>query len=149
MATLHSAGIHHRAIKPAKVLVEHHSGSPILMDLGVVSDFLLVARTQTRDFLGTGWHAEPGYLTGSQFTAASDWYSVGLIGYELFFGKRFSEVRRALAKIVAKKVSPELPMAEDLAKRCEELTEGSRFKMTTPWNVRLATGVVRIILHAL
>lgn len=119
---LHSAGILHRDLKPANILVDGSSKSPIVMDLGVVSDFLLAERTQTKDFLGTVRYAEPGYLAGGPCSPASDWYSVGLIGYELFFGKRFLGAEEHWAKIIAMKVSGSLPTATDLAKECEALT---------------------------
>jgi len=50
VAALHSAGIYHRDIKPANILIEHDSGFPIIMGLGVVSEFLLAEQTQTTNF---------------------------------------------------------------------------------------------------
>jgi serine/threonine protein kinase len=79
------------------------------MDLGVVSDFLLAEQTQTKEFLGTIRYTDPSYLTGGQFTATSEWYSVGLIGYELFFGSRILGSEEHWAKIIARKLSGPLP----------------------------------------
>lgn len=123
VAALHAARIYHRDIKPANILVENNSGSPILMDLGVVSDFLLAEQTQTTNFLGTIRYAEPGYLKGVRFKATSDWYSLGLVGYELFFAKRFLASEEQWARLVARKLSRRLPSKDDLAKNYQELTE--------------------------
>ena len=119
VAALHGAGIYHRDVKPANIMIDNKSGSAVVMDLGVVSDFLLAEQTQTIDFLGTIRYADPNYLGGGAFTAASDWYSVGLIGYELFFGVRFLGSEEHWAKIVFEKLRHTLPTLEDLAQRCE------------------------------
>jgi eukaryotic-like serine/threonine-protein kinase len=89
VTALHKPPIYHRDIKPANILIENGSGSPILMDLGVVSNFFLPEQTETTDFLGTIRYAHPDYLTGGGFTASLDWYSLGLVAYELFCGTRF------------------------------------------------------------
>lgn len=123
LSALHAAGIYHRDIKPTNILVDNASGSPILMDLGVVSDFLMPEQTQTTDFLGTIRYASPSYLTGSQFTPESDWYSLGLVAYELFFGRRFLASEEQWARLVAHKVSSQLPTQEDLAENLQRLSE--------------------------
>jgi len=119
VAALHGAGIYHRDIKPANIMIDNKSGSAVVMDLGVVSDFLLAEQTQTIDFLGTVRYADPNYLGGGTFGAASDWYSVGLIGYELFFGVRFLGSEEHWAKIVFEKLRHTLPTLEDLAQQSE------------------------------
>jgi serine/threonine protein kinase len=119
---LHAADIYHRDLKPANILVDEKSGSPIIMDLGVVSDFLLAEQTQTKDFLGTIRYADPNYLAGNGFTAESDWYSVGLIGFELFFGTPALGSEEHWARIVAQKVLNKLPSHDDIGKQCENLS---------------------------
>jgi serine/threonine protein kinase len=123
VAALHSAGIYHRDIKPANILIEHHSGLPIIMDLGVVSEFLLAEQTQTTNFLGTIRYSDPSYLRGNQFTAASDWYSLGLVGYELFFATRFLGSEEQWARLVARKLSRKLPSKDDLLKKYQQHNE--------------------------
>jgi serine/threonine protein kinase len=123
VTALHTVGIYHRDIKPANIIIENGSDAPILMDLGVVSNFLSSGQTQTKSFLGTIRYADPGYLTGASFTAASDWYSLGLVGYELFFGTRFLASEEHWAKLVAHKVSSKLPSEDDLAKNYRDLSE--------------------------
>jgi len=120
VAALHAAAIFHRDIKPENILIESGSGAPRLMDLGVVSDFLLAEQAQTTQFLGTIRYAEPGYLTGNRFTAASDWYSVGLVGYEMFFAERFLDFEEQWAKLVARKLRSRFPSGTDLAPGCRE-----------------------------
>ena len=93
------------------------------MDLGVVSNFLLPEQTQTINFLGTIRYADPSYLTGGQFTSVSDWYSLGLIGYELFFGTRFVDFEEQWARLVAHKVRARLPSEDDFAHNYQELSE--------------------------
>ena len=121
VAALHSEGILHRDIKPANILIETGSGSPRLMDLGVVSDFLLPEQTQTATFLGTVRYADPGYLTGGRFTAASDWYSLGLVAYEMFFAERFLHSEEQWARLVARKLALRLPSGTELAEGCRAL----------------------------
>ena len=59
----------------------------------------------------------------SSFTAAHDWYSVGLIGYELFFNVRVLGSEEHRAKIIVQKLAGGLPTKKDLAKQCEDVTD--------------------------
>jgi serine/threonine protein kinase len=121
VCALHDAGVLHRDVKPANILIAETSGLPIVMDLGVVSDCFFAEQTQTGDFLGTIRYADPNYLTGGPFTKASDWYSVGLVAYELFFGTRFLDSEDQWARLVIQKASNRLPVSAQFAKQCEKL----------------------------
>jgi serine/threonine protein kinase len=85
---LHQSGKLHRDIKPPNVLV-NMEGRVVLLDFGLTADLAILARQQAvdRQIVGTVGHMSPEQAAGRSTTAASDWYSVGVILYEAMTGR--------------------------------------------------------------
>jgi eukaryotic-like serine/threonine-protein kinase len=84
---LHSAGKVHRDIKPANVMVTG-SGRVVLMDFGIVFEISQEEVQSTgAGVVGTAAYMAPEQAAGEQVSAASDWYSVGVILYQALTGR--------------------------------------------------------------
>ena len=84
---IHQAGKLHRDIKPPNVLVTTDR-RVVLLDFGLTADLQSLARPQAIDkqIVGTVGHMSPEQSAGKSTTAASDWYSVGVMLYEAMTG---------------------------------------------------------------
>lgn len=84
IAALHSAGKLHRDIKPSNILVAA-DGRVVLLDFGLIRE---LHADDFDDFwlVGTPGYMSPEQTSGEALTAASDWYSVGVILYQALTG---------------------------------------------------------------
>ena len=130
LGTVHEAGILHRDVKPANILLTENL-EPKLTDFGIarVSNSDL---TMTAQALGTPAYMPPEAFTGnSEVDSRSDIFSLGVVCYELLTGsKPFDGVSLAdimhsiceTAPVNPRKINPEIPgfmqdvMAKMLAK---------------------------------
>ncbi len=93
----HSFGVLHRDIKPANIMLYEHANRPDqvkLLDFGIAkivrdSDaFTHESLTGANSLVGTPRYIAPeAYQEGSELTASSDIYSLGLVAYELLLGE--------------------------------------------------------------
>jgi serine/threonine-protein kinase len=84
---IHAAGIVHRDVKPANIIVA--DGVAKLADFGVARAFDLTRLTATSTMLGT-----PAYMAPEgQLDQRSDLYSLGIVLYEMLSGALHSEGR--------------------------------------------------------
>ena len=89
LQTLHSSGKLHRDIKPANVLVEP-PGRVVVLDFGLILDQDVPDVCEDDGFgtlIGTPRYMAPETLKGYPATAASDWYSLGVMLYETLLGE--------------------------------------------------------------
>jgi serine/threonine protein kinase len=88
ISALHQTGKLHRDIKPPNVLVTAE-GRVVLLDFGLTADLESLARQQAvdRQVVGTIGHMSPEQAAGRSITAASDWYSVGVMLYQTLTGR--------------------------------------------------------------
>jgi eukaryotic-like serine/threonine-protein kinase len=78
LAHIHEAGILHRDVKPANVIVEP-GGTAKLIDFGIALPRDATALTSTGLVLGTERYAAPEVMEGRQATERSDLYSCGVV----------------------------------------------------------------------
>jgi serine/threonine protein kinase len=86
VAALHRAGSIHRDLKPSNVLVSS-SGRVVLLDFGLVLDIGGDRTLQSLQVAGTPAYMSPEQAAGLPLTAASDWYSVGVMLFQCLTGE--------------------------------------------------------------
>ncbi len=85
LAAAHAKGVLHRDLKPANIMLDGR-GQVVMTDFGLagLSDEIRGAEIRS----GTPAYMAPEQLSGKEVTAQSDIYSLGLVLYEVFTGKR-------------------------------------------------------------
>ncbi|MCA9667979.1 MAG: protein kinase [Myxococcales bacterium] len=101
ICALHAGGTVHRDIKPANVLVTP-AGRVVVLDFGLAAE-------QSADISRTGGHGTLRYMAYEQVESgrpnpASDWYSVGVMLYEVLSGERLCE--GSLQQVLLAKLRP-------------------------------------------
>jgi hypothetical protein len=109
LAALHAAGIVHRDVKPANVLVDE-LGEPRLMDFGLAKLEGAGSLTETHQLLGTPTYAAPEQLAGQEVDARADVYALGATVYELVAGGPPFRGENLAAIVIAKMKAPALPV---------------------------------------
>jgi serine/threonine-protein kinase len=85
LAAAHNKGVLHRDLKPANVMIDEN-GNVRLTDFGIAG---LVEEIRHEEFRGgTPAYMSPEQLGGKELTVRSDIYSLGLVIYEIFTGKK-------------------------------------------------------------
>src|SRR5690606_37725778 len=126
LAHAHRAGIIHRDVKPANLLVAD-GGRLVLADFGVArvmdEDSSLVTRTGA--LLGTPAFMSPEQATGGQLDARSDLYSLGATLYQLATGSLpvSGSTAGAVAAIAAGEVVPPLRRSRAIGPRLARVIE--------------------------
>ncbi|MGY1697902.1 protein kinase, partial [Geodermatophilus sp. SYSU D00814] len=102
LSAAHAAGVVHRDIKPGNLIVRP-DGVVKLTDFGIARTRDATPLTRTGMVVGTAQYLSPEQAQGMEVTAASDVYSLGVVGYECLTGGRpfdgTSQVAIALAHI--------------------------------------------------
>jgi len=85
LAAAHREGVLHRDLKPANIMLDGR-GRAVMMDFGLATLAERVEGFEARS--GTPAYMAPEQLSGHEATVRSDVYSLGLVLYEIFTGKR-------------------------------------------------------------
>lgn len=82
LAAVHQAGLLHRDVKPANILLRR-DGTPLLSDFGLVREAEAAVLTQAGHFVGTPAYAAPEQLAGGgrPLDARTDVYALGVTLY--------------------------------------------------------------------
>lgn len=87
LAVIHSMGMVHRDMKPGNLLIAE-DGTVKIADFGIAKAAEAVPLTRTGMVVGTAQYVSPEQAQGKQVTAATDVYSLGVVGYEMLAGRR-------------------------------------------------------------
>ncbi|MFL5841519.1 MAG: protein kinase domain-containing protein [Thermoleophilaceae bacterium] len=149
----HQAGVVHRDVKPANILVSP-DGKPKLVDLGIATATERTQITAAGTVLGTPSYMAPEQLEGRKVEKAVDIYALGAVAFELLSGRKARRGRTPveIAHQIATGPPPDLreawvdappaaaavlerAMARDPAERpatAGELARGLREGLSTP-----------------
>jgi serine/threonine-protein kinase len=126
LAAAHEAGVLHRDLKPQNVMIDEN-GDVRITDFGLAG--LLEDFGDGAALEGTPEYMSPEQLAGRELTAQSDIYSLGLVLYELYTGRKaftaatLADILR-LRKSVSMPESPSTlvkdvdPLVERVIERC-------------------------------
>lgn len=87
LAAAHEAGVVHRDVKPANILVTPE-GQVKLTDFGIARANDGSGHTRTGEVMGTPQYLAPEQALGRPVTGATDLYALGVVGFEMLTGKR-------------------------------------------------------------
>ena len=129
LLALHEAGIFHRDLKPSNVLVAE-SGRVVVLDFGLIAKVEPTQASRGLSIVGTPTYMAPETCRGRRYEPASDWFSVGVILYEVLTG-RLPHSSEDFADLIGEKtrgdhlpvktLNPTVP--EDLDTLCHELLQ--------------------------
>ncbi|MFN7996127.1 MAG: serine/threonine-protein kinase [Bryobacteraceae bacterium] len=88
LAAAHSQGVLHRDLKPANIMIDGR-GQVIITDFGLAGLAAEMEGAEIRN--GTPAYMAPEQLSGKEVSTQSDLYSLGLVLYEVFTGKKAFE----------------------------------------------------------
>jgi serine/threonine-protein kinase len=95
LAAAHAKGVLHRDMKPANVMLDGR-GQVVITDFGLAG---VVGQIQGADVRsGTPAYMAPEQLAGEEVSVRSDIYSLGLVLYEVFTGKRALSEKSTVAE---------------------------------------------------
>jgi serine/threonine protein kinase len=119
----HNAGLVHRDVKPANLLVREDDVLKIA-DFGVARAAELTRLTQHGTVLGTAAYLSPEQAAGEEVTVATDIYSLGAVVYELLTGRAPYEFE-SLAELAAQQAGGVITPLRDLEPSVPEPVEAA------------------------
>jgi predicted Ser/Thr protein kinase len=129
LAAAHTKGVLHRDLKPANIMLDGR-GQVVITDFGLAGVADQIRGDEVRS--GTPAYMAPEQLEGKEVSTRSDIYSLGLVLYEVFTGKRaFSaESLRAHGERTPSRPSSVVkdlnPVIERVILRCLEVEPSAR-----------------------
>jgi serine/threonine protein kinase len=100
LAKAHAAGIVHRDVKPANLMITT-DGFVKILDFGIAKLLGMTGPTRTGSTLGTVAYMSPEQVNGDEIDPRSDVWALGAVLYEMLTGKRAFTAESELAMIGA------------------------------------------------
>ncbi|HID51219.1 MAG TPA: hypothetical protein EYP41_04165 [Anaerolineae bacterium] len=125
LGAAHQAGIVHRDMKPANVLIRS-DGTPVLVDLGIAAVRGGAKLTQTGSIIGTPAYMSPEQVRGQAIDGRADLYALGVILYEILAGIRPFDADESIAVLHQQVYEEPFPLSgfrPDLAPQTLQLVE--------------------------
>jgi WD40 repeat protein len=111
----HAAGLVHRDVKPANILVDTGAGRPdhvYLSDFGLSKGVLSsVGLTGTGHFLGTPDYSAPEQVSGRAVDGRADQYALGCVAFTLLAGQPLFPRDEPMAVLLAHTSEPPAPVS--------------------------------------
>ncbi|WP_396448122.1 protein kinase [Actinomadura sp.] len=85
LTVAHEAGIVHRDVKPANLMVSP-DGTLKITDFGIARRLAAASQTQTGMVMGTAHYISPEQAQGKELSPKADLYSLGVVAYECLTG---------------------------------------------------------------
>ncbi len=111
LAAAHAAGVVHRDVKPANILITP-DGRVKLTDFGIARAADGASHTRTGEVLGTPQYLSPEQALGKGATGASDLYALGVITQEMLTGRKPFDSGSAVATALAQVNDPPPPLPD-------------------------------------
>ncbi|MEI9972356.1 MAG: serine/threonine-protein kinase [Ignavibacteriota bacterium] len=119
LAAAHERGVIHRDLKPQNIMMNKR-GEVVIMDFGLAAIANQLSGDEVRN--GTPAYMAPEQLRGSEVTAKSDIYSLGLVLYEIFTGRKPFDAK-SVQQLLEMQESTHLPSMTTTAADIDPMVE--------------------------
>lgn len=120
LSVIHQLGLVHRDIKPGNLMITQN-GKVKITDFGIAKAAAAAPLTRTGMVVGTAQYVSPEQAQGLEVTAASDVYSLAVVGYELLTGQRPFTGDSSVSVALAHVSSEVPPMSTSISAPTREL----------------------------
>ncbi len=122
LGAAHDAGVVHRDVKPANILITP-DGTVKLTDFGIARAVDGSGQTLTGEVLGTPHYLSPEQALGEPATGASDLYALGVVAHEMLTGRRPFDKNTPVATALAQVNDPPPPLPPHVPDELRALVE--------------------------
>eukprot|EP00927_Polykrikos_kofoidii_P078294 TRINITY_DN75137_c0_g1_i1.p1 TRINITY_DN75137_c0_g1~~TRINITY_DN75137_c0_g1_i1.p1 ORF type:complete len:1047 (-),score=176.65 TRINITY_DN75137_c0_g1_i1:72-3212(-) len=152
LAYIHAAGVLHRDVKPANVLLTQNSQRIKLADFGIAK--LLEHTSHARTVVGTPYYLSPEIVAGQAYGEASDAWALGVCLFEVAALRRPFDAgnQLALVRLICTEPHDALPdgVADDVRRATEGLlVKESRSRMTLQQALSISASVAALAVPGL
>ncbi|MGY1683610.1 serine/threonine-protein kinase [Geodermatophilus sp. SYSU D01176] len=122
LAAAHAAGVVHRDVKPANLLIGP-DGTVKITDFGIAWSAANATVTRTGHVVGTAQYLAPELVQGQKATPAADVYAWGTVAYECLAGRRPFDGPNPVEVALQRLSETPLPLPADVPAPVRQLVE--------------------------